>query len=102
MRSRGLRPAMASSAAVKTISNKTARPLRVPLPRGKTLHLGPKKTGQIASEDAEHPPLKKLVEAGELEILGEGHAGTVAGGSGKVGSFGAQGHTPGPSRRGGD
>ena len=93
---------MASSADVKTISNKTARPLRVPLPRGKTLHLGPKKTGQIASEDAEHPALKKLVEAGELEILGEGHPSAVAGGSAKVGSFGNQGHTPGPSRRGGD
>ena len=93
---------MASSAGVKTISNKTPRPLRVPLPRGKTLHLGPKKTGQIASEDAEHPPLKKLVEAGEIEILGEGHAGTVGGGAGRVGSSGPQGHTPGPSRRSGD
>ena len=93
---------MASSAGVKTISNKTARPLRVPLPRGKTLHLGPRKTGQIASEDAEHPPLKKLVEAGEIEILGEGHVGAVAGGSAKVGASGGQGHTPGPSRRSGD
>ena len=93
---------MASSGDVKTISNKTARPLRVPLPRGKTLHLGPKKTGQIASEDAEHPPLKKLVEAGEIEILGEGHGGSVAGGSAKLGSAGAQGHTPGASRRSGD
>ena len=93
---------MASSAGVKTISNKTRRPLSVPLPRGKTLHLGPGKTGQIASEAAEHPPLKKLVEAGDIEILGEGHGGGMAGGGGKIGASGIHGHTPGPSRRSGD
>ena len=93
---------MASSGGVKTISNKTHRPLSVPLPRGKILHLGPGKTGQIASEAAEHPPLRKLVEAGEIEILGEGHAGTVGGIGGKIGASGTHGHTPGPSRRSGD
>jgi hypothetical protein len=89
---------------VKTISNKTHRPLSVPLPRGKTLHLGPGKIGQIASEDAEHPPLKKLVEAGEIEILGEGHAGVAAGvAAGKIGRLGAQGQARGPGgRRSGD
>ena len=49
---------------MKTVSNKTQKPLSVPLPRGKILHLGPGKTGQISSEAAEHPRLKKLVEAG--------------------------------------
>lgn len=93
---------MASSGVVKTISNKTQRPLSVPLPRGKVLHLGPGKTGQIASEAADHPPFKKLVEAGEIEILGEGHVGAVGGHGGKVGSSGIHGHTPGPSRRSGD
>ena len=89
---------------VKTISNKTHRPLSVPLPRGKTLHLGPGKTGQIASEAAEHPPLKKLVEAGEIEILGEGHVNPATGAAGaRVGRSGTQGHTPGPGgRRSGD
>jgi hypothetical protein len=57
---------------MKTIRNKTHKPLRVPLPRGKTLHLGPKQEGQIADGTAEHPPFKKLLEAGEIEILGEG------------------------------
>ena len=45
---------------MKTISNKTPKPISVPLPRGKKLHLGPGKTGQIASNASEHPPLKKL------------------------------------------
>ena len=46
-----------------TIANKTPRAIAVPLPRGKKLHLGPGKTGQIAANDSEHPPFKKLVEA---------------------------------------
>lgn len=89
---------------VKTISNKTRRPLSVPLPRGKILHLGPGRTGQIASEAAEYPPLKKLVEAGEIEILGEGQAGVAAGvAAGKIGRLGAQGQTRGlGGRRSGD
>lgn len=57
---------------MKTILNKTPRPLKVPLPRGKVLHLGPKKSGEIADGAADHAPLAKLVEAGELEILGHG------------------------------
>jgi hypothetical protein len=57
---------------MKSICNKTQRPLSVPLPQGKTLHLGPGKTGQVSKKAIEHPPLLKLVEAGELEIIGEG------------------------------
>ena len=52
-----------------TISNKTRRPLRVPLPGGRTLHLGPAKTGQISSQDAEHGLVKKLVEESAIEIV---------------------------------
>ena len=59
---------------MKTIVNKTTRPLRVPLPGGKTLHLGPKKSGQIADPAADHPALRKLVEAGDIVIQGEGGA----------------------------
>jgi hypothetical protein len=59
---------------MKTIVNKTTRPLRVPLPGGKVLHLGPKKNGQIADQAADHPALRKLVEAGEIVIQGEGGA----------------------------
>lgn len=88
---------------MKTIKNKTQRPLRVPLPRGKTLHLGPNKSGQIAFEAVEHPALKKLIEAGELELVDEAAgSGGEAGGGNKAGGA-AQGHGAGGMiRRSGD
>jgi hypothetical protein len=45
--------------------------LRVSLPRGKKLHLGPGKEGQVAHQDVEHKALQKLVKEGKIEILGE-------------------------------
>jgi hypothetical protein len=67
---------------MKTVTNKTRAPLRVPLPRGKSLHLGPGKFGQIRDEDANHAALKKLVDAGQLEIVEGGqHESSVAGGT---------------------
>ena len=56
---------------MKTIQNKTSAPLRVPLPRGKKLHLGPGKTGQVAYQDLEHKPLQKLVKDGKIELQGD-------------------------------
>lgn len=50
------------------ITNKTRKPLSVPLPGGKKLFLGPGKSGQIAPKAAEHPAVKALIEAGELEV----------------------------------
>jgi hypothetical protein len=86
-----------------TVSNKTQRPLSVPLPRGKTLHLGPGKTGQIAAKAVEHPPLKKLVDAGEIEILGEDSRPTDGAGGGTRGRPWSHGHTSGGAiRRSGD
>ena len=67
---------------MKSIKNKTTTPIRVPLPQGKVLHLGPRKTGQIADHAADHAALKKLIEAGTLEIVEDGAHGTeVAGGA---------------------
>lgn len=57
---------------MKTVRNKTHRPLKVHLSRGKTLHLGPLKEGQISVHDVEAVGVQRLVEAGELEIVGEG------------------------------
>ena len=97
---RGLR---FSCRAMTTVSNKTHRPLSVPLPRGKTLHLGPGKTGQISSKDIEHPPLKKLADAGEIEILGEDSRPTDGPGGGRKGRTSTHGHTSGSGiRRSGD
>lgn len=57
---------------MKEIRNKTHAPLRVPLPHGKTLHLGPLNTGEVAASALEHPPFKKLVDDEKIEILGDG------------------------------
>lgn len=62
---------------MKEIRNPTREPLRVPLPRGKVLHLPPLQTGKVSPAALEHPPFAKLVEAGRVEVLGdaelEGH-----------------------------
>ena len=63
---------------MKTIVNKTRAPIKVPLPRGKSLHLGPSKSGQIADGAEEHAPLKKLVEAGKIEIFEGGESRKAA------------------------
>lgn len=78
---------------MRAVTNKTTKPLAVPLPRGKVLRLGPRKTGQISSDDVDHPPLKRMVEAGEIEIHAEGHTPTKGGGSGRVEPTAASGRT---------
>jgi hypothetical protein len=77
------------------ILNKTSRPLKVSLPGGKVLRLGPKMTGQVSSKAVEYPPVKKLLEEGVIEIQGDGKTkgvgGTVSdsgGGSNQPGSSG--------------
>ncbi|MBI3450359.1 MAG: hypothetical protein HY049_15770 [Acidobacteria bacterium] len=57
---------------MKNIRNKTKSPLKIPLPQGRTLHLGPMKTGQIADAAVEKPAIQKLIKDGHLELLGEG------------------------------
>jgi hypothetical protein len=54
------------------ITNKTTRAMTVPLPRGKKLFLGPGQSGEINGKAAEHPALKKLIDACEIEILDGG------------------------------
>jgi len=83
------------------VSNKTQRPLSVPLPGGKTLHLGPGKTGQISANAVENPGLKKLVDAGEIEVVREDPQPTTGPGRGKRGRTSMLGHTS-SSRRSGD
>lgn len=87
---------------VKTIKNKTNKPIRVPLPRGKVVHLGPAKSGQITTEAAEHPGLKKMIEAGDIELMDDVTAASEGGGSASRG-HGAEGHGGGGvHRRSGD
>jgi len=61
------------------ILNKTPRPLKISLPGGKMLRLGPKMTGQISPKAAEHPPVKKMLEEGILEIQGDGGTKGIGG-----------------------
>ncbi|MDP7061757.1 MAG: hypothetical protein QF489_02335 [Planctomycetota bacterium] len=88
------------------IHNKTPRPLKISLPGGKVLRLGPGKTGQITAKASEHPPVKKLIEDGTIEIVGDGGTHGATGTSNDLGSSGGQGPS-GPSgggamRRSGD
>ena len=88
---------------MKTVTNKTQKPLSVPLPRGKTLHLGPGKTGQISSEAAEHPQLRKLADAGEIEVFDDRPGPTSGPGGGRKSRPSFHGHPAGSaSRRSGD
>lgn len=76
------------------IRNKTHRPLRVPLPGGKKLHLSPGGTGQVPPKADQHPPLAKLIENSEIEVVNEGPSKAKGGGSGGSGMSGSQGGAP--------
>jgi len=61
-----------------TVTNKTRKPLSVPLARGRRLYLGPGNSGEIASNDAEHPAVKALVDNGTIEIVrSRSHSGAA-------------------------
>jgi hypothetical protein len=84
-----------------TVTNKTTKPLSIPLARGKRLYLGPGRSGEIASNDAELPAVKGLVDNGMIEIVrGGAHTGTA--GTDKR-ARPSQGYAPGSGpRRSGD
>ena len=82
---------------MKIVRNPTTAPIRVPLPQGKTLHLGPRQEGQVATHDIDHPPLAKMVEEGKLEILREAQdPATKRHPKDQGGHADAHGHAPGP------
>jgi hypothetical protein len=66
---------------MKTLRNRTQRPIRIPLPGGKTLFLGPAKTGQVADDAVDRPALRKLLDSGDVEIVGG--SGQAASGPGE-------------------
>jgi len=61
------------------IRNKTPRPLKISLPGGKVLRLGPRMTGQISPKAAQHEAVKKLLEDGVIEVIGDGGTKGVGG-----------------------
>jgi hypothetical protein len=63
---------------MKTVVNKTRKPIKIPLPQGKALHLGPGKTGQVRDDAVERTALKKLIDAGEVQIVEGGELDKAA------------------------
>ncbi len=53
---------------MKTILNMTRKPIKVPLPNGKSLRLGPKASGMVRDDAPDHGAVKRLVEAGTIEV----------------------------------
>ena len=61
---------------MKTVRNLTRKPIKVPLPGGKALRLGPGADGMVQDKAAHHPALLRMVEAETISILdgsAEGH-----------------------------
>ncbi|MFT5049813.1 MAG: hypothetical protein ACI8QZ_001206 [Chlamydiales bacterium] len=75
---------------MNTVINKTKKPLKVPLPGGKLLRLGPGKTGQVSPKALEHPGFQKMVDAGEIEVEASSGANYSAGGGADGGGGGGR------------
>ena len=87
---------------MKTVTNKTNAPIKIPLARNKQLRLGPNKSGNVSDTDAERPAVQKMIEAGQIELT---EASAVRGGGGRGGAVGSAGRSrsgSGVGRRGGD
>ena len=84
------------------VKNTTKRPIKVPLPGGKRLFLGLGGTGQIAPKAAEHPPVKALIDSGDLEVMDGGRSKGGAASGGGISSSQGDGSGSGNIRRTGD
>ncbi len=49
------------------ITNLTSKPLSLPLPGGKKVFLSPGQATSVSAKAAKHPPIVKLLEAGEIK-----------------------------------
>lgn len=54
---------------MKQVRNTTALPLRVPLGRGKFLHLGPGQIGQVADDAPKVAGMARLIKARKVKVL---------------------------------
>jgi len=84
-----------------TVKNTTNKPLSLVLARGKKLHLGPGKSGDIGASDIERDAVKTLLDDGTIEIV-HGRGRTGSGGGGKAGGPSQGFASGGGSRRSGD
>jgi len=79
---------------MKEIRNRTQAPLRVPLARGRVLHLGPARTGQASDDALQYPAFRKLVEAGSIEVLDDGKTESFGEDGAAAGHEATHGHHP--------
>ena len=85
------------------ITNKTKKPLRIPLPGAKKLFLQPGKTGQVTPKALEYGPLIKLIEDGSIETAEVGSGSKSRGSSSSNPIAGVSGHKgTGAMRQSGD
>ncbi len=77
----------------QTIRNRTVRPVRVPLPGGKVLHLGPGHTGQVPDDAIDGASIRDLVEREVIEVVGARAAGVPHEGGDRH-EHAVQGHPP--------
>ena len=81
---------------MKTITNKTNKPLKIRLPGGKTLFLGATKQAPLRDDALTHPPVMKLIEAGDIEVFDASAPRAGSGGSGGSSrNSGSSGHVGG-------
>ena len=77
-----------------TLLNQTSKFLRITLSRGKVLRLGPRKEGQISSNDAELDSIKRLVADGAIKGMGAGPLASSAAAANPALRTNVQGHHP--------
>ncbi len=54
---------------MKTVLNRTSRPIRVSLPTGGILHLGPHREGHIQDRAVEGAGIQRRLLVGDIQIL---------------------------------
>ena len=54
---------------MKTVLNRTSRPIRVSLPTGGILHLGPHREGHIQDRAVEGAGLQRRLRVGDIQIF---------------------------------
>jgi len=79
---------------MKTVTNKTKKPLRISLPGGRTLFLGVTQRAPLRDDALNHPAVKKLIEAGDIEVFDGGAVqhGSAGGGFSKGANPGHNSH----------
>lgn len=77
---------------MKVIRNATHAPLRVPLGRGRILHLGPGQSGNVADDAPKAPAIARMIKERKLELVGGEEGSEEAAASAGAPREFAQGH----------